>query len=60
MTALRIIIKTLPVALATSLTTAALAQQPPAAPKAAPKPATTAAVGGAQPTLLAQYADWGA
>ena len=33
MTALRIIIKTLPIALATSLTTAALAQQPPAAPK---------------------------
>jgi invasion protein IalB len=60
MTALRIINRTLPIALATFLTTAALAQQPPAAPKAAPKPPTTAAVGGAQPTLLGQYGDWGA
>ncbi len=60
MTALRIIVRTLPIALATSLTSAALAQQPPAAPKAAPKPATTAAVGSAQPTLLAQFGDWGA
>jgi invasion protein IalB len=60
MTALPIIIRTLPIILATSLTTAALAQQPPGAPKAAPKPAATATAGTAQPTLLAQFGDWGA
>ena len=61
MTAFRISMWALPIALAASLATGALAQQQPAAPKAAPsKPATTAAVGGAQPTLLGQFGDWGA
>lgn len=60
MTAFRIITRALPVALTACLATGALAQQPPAAPKAAPKPGATAAVGGAQPTLLGQFGDWGA
>jgi len=68
MTAFRIILRALPIVLTACLATGAMAQQPqpPAAPKAAapkaapPKPATTAAVGGAQPTLLGQFADWGA
>jgi hypothetical protein len=63
MTALRII-RGLPIAFATLLASAALAQQPPqqppASPKSTQKPATTAAVGGAQPTLLGQFGDWGA
>jgi invasion associated locus B (IalB) protein len=50
MTAFRIILRALPIALTACLTTGALAQQPP----------KTAAVGGAQPTLLGQFADWGA
>ena len=70
MICMRIAAAAVPLALA--VTGAAMAQQPPkpAAPKPAatqqaPKPATTASApaqsaGDVQPTLLGQYADWGA
>ncbi len=72
MTVIRIIARitahALPIVLATALVTGASAQQPAPGPapaaKPAPKPATTTAAVGTpsapQPTLLAQFGDWGA
>src|SRR3954471_6765459 len=58
MTGIRLAAAALPLAVAATLATGALAQTP---PKPAPAPTTAAApAGDTQPTLLGQYGDWGA